>query len=145
MSGYHNNNQRYTSNAGRAPNPANNRQAPKELRGGGNGIYCYGCSKTKPHQEFSETQLKKAANRNPNKAHQIMCKNCIPAQTTSLKCYTCSKTLALSEFSKTQRRRQERATCMECREILSKEDSEEDLDIDEDDPEWNDVSIHDVL
>ncbi|KAF8930378.1 Stc1 domain-containing protein [Dissophora ornata] len=144
MSRYHN--QRPNTGDGRAPNPASNRQVPKDLRASGsNGVYCYGCEATKPRQAFSETQLKKASNRGAN--HQIMCKNCIPSQATSLKCIRCSKTLPLDSFSKTQRKRQERAICLDCRELITKEDSEvDDVDVDiEEDEEYYDTDIRDIL
>ncbi|KAG0319311.1 hypothetical protein BGZ99_005154 [Dissophora globulifera] len=151
MSGYYTN----TTGTGnrfktdpRAPNPAHNRQIPQHLRvngaGGGSGIFCYGCNQTKPRLAFSETQLKKAANRNPDKKHQIMCKSCIPSQPTTLKCVRCSKTLPMDSFSKTQRKRQEKATCMECRRYIEDDDSEEDFDI-EDDPDYYHGDITDIL
>ncbi|KAF9366355.1 hypothetical protein BGX34_004000 [Mortierella sp. NVP85] len=135
--------QRHTSNASRAPNPANNRQVPKDQRGGphSNTIFCYGCDKHKQRQEFSETQLKKASNRNPKKTHQIMCKTCIPPQTTSIKCHSCSKTLPSSEFSKTQRKRQDKAVCLECRRVLALNDSDEDLSLEEDSDYDDDYDI----
>ncbi|KAG0299407.1 hypothetical protein BGZ98_010083 [Dissophora globulifera] len=132
MSGYYTN----TTGTGnrfktdpRAPNPAHNRQIPQHLRvsgsGGGSGIFCYGCNQTKPRLAFSETQLKKAANKNPDKKHQIM--HPIP-----------------TNYAKTQRKRQEKATCMECRRYIEDDDSEEDFDI-EDDPDYYHGDITDIL
>ncbi|KAG0043122.1 hypothetical protein BGZ83_011810 [Gryganskiella cystojenkinii] len=131
------------TNNGRAPVPANNRQIPNKLRVEGTStIYCYGCSKDKPRRSFSETQIKKAAS--SGKKHSIMCKTCIPAQPTTLKCMRCAKTLPMGKFSKTQKRNQEKATCMDCRQYIEDDDSEEDFDI-EDDPDFFDGNITDVL
>ncbi|KAF9963325.1 hypothetical protein BGZ65_004363 [Modicella reniformis] len=137
MSGYK---QRPTNTAGRAPNPANNRQ----FLTNGNSLYCYGCEKNKPRLAFTETQLKKYGSNNPKKEHQIMCKECTPTQATTLKCNSCSKTLPLEDFSKTQRKRQERATCMECRRYHEDDDSGEELELD-DDPDWHDDDIDELL
>ncbi|KAG0362357.1 hypothetical protein BC939DRAFT_457719 [Gamsiella multidivaricata] len=140
MSNY-NDSQRYTSNSGRAPNPAKNRQIPNDLRANGtNGVLCFGCGQTKTRLAFSETQLKKAA----NKKHQIMCKSCIPAQPTTLRCIRCSKSLPMDSFSKTQRKRQEKATCIECRTSIDEDDSQDDFDIEED-PDWYEGDIRDIL
>ncbi|KAG9070101.1 hypothetical protein KI688_009432 [Linnemannia hyalina] len=138
----------YSSNRntpGRAPNPAHNRQVPNNIRvNGTNGIYCYGCQQTKPRLAFSETQIKKAASSTPKKTHQPICKNCTPTQPTSLKCLRCAMTLPMDSFSKTQRKNQEMATCMDCRKNIEDDDSEDDYEI-ENDPEYYDDDIQDVL
>ncbi|KAI1309124.1 hypothetical protein EDD11_004135 [Mortierella claussenii] len=142
MSGYYS---RPKSESGRAPFPANNRQIPQELRvSGSDRVYCYGCEQNKPRLAFSETQLRKASNRNPDKKHHIMCKNCTPVQPTTLKCIVCAKTLAMDRFSKTQRKRQEKATCIDCRKVIEDDDSEDDYDL-EDDPDYFDGDIRDIL
>ncbi|CAO3567355.1 unnamed protein product [Mortierella alpina] len=130
---------------GRAHFPANNRQIPHELRVNGTStIFCYGCNLNKPRLAFSETQLKKAASRNPKKKHQPICKNCTPTQPTTLTCMVCSKKLPMERFSKTQRKNQEKATCMDCRQFIEDDDSEDDFDL-EDDPDYYDGDITDVL
>ncbi|KAF9109913.1 hypothetical protein BGX27_006991 [Mortierella sp. AM989] len=133
------------STSGRAPFPANNRQIPNSIRAGGtNAIFCYGCNQEKSRLAFSETQLKKAANRNPEKKHHIMCKSCTPVQQTTLRCLRCVKSLPLDSFSKTQRKNQDRATCKDCRQCIDDDDSEDDFDMD-DDPEFHVGDIRDVL
>ncbi|KAF9918499.1 hypothetical protein BX616_008344 [Lobosporangium transversale] len=130
------------STAGRAPNPAHNRQSPS-LKGSDR-VYCYGCEQEKPRLAFTETQLKKAGNLNPAKKHHIMCKTCTPEQPSKLKCNVCSKSLSLEKFSKTQRKRQEKATCKDCREMIDDDDSEADYDM-EDDPDYFEGDIKDIL
>ncbi len=44
----------------------------------------------------------------------------------------------------TQRKHQEKATCMDCRQFIEDDDSEDDFDL-EDDPDWYDGDIRDVL